>query len=375
MCINSPNKPQTYTPSRTGKPSPKTLQERKKRERRYAAKQLAHDTSQELASDPPSHPQSQSGFLISPCLAPTHNARSPRRLLEACVPRIAQYMPFEAQLLSAWNKEIDGFICQGEALNMDSTTMARALENRFPELKHVIVSPESLERRILILKHGDSDNFKQGARPDTAEDSDADTWNGFPDSEIDSETEDRHESEQDVHNQLYHNDASGGSTESQDQEQQRQQDYGDFFCQSSYEPPSSIAKLDFLRMFKSLDPPLPLADTSLPIIDSHASSSAKSVLSNSGTFLPSTGILPGDQTSAAQEVEFLRKGSNVGIQEFSTFEMLSKSMKEHSAQLQSMYKNQRQFEQPTVSTSGVYQCEHCLHTFRDRGGLKVSFHH
>lgn len=71
MCINSPNKPQTYTPSRNGKPSPKTLQERRKRERRAAAKRLAHHTSQESASESP-HPQSQPG-LPTP-LSPTYSA-------------------------------------------------------------------------------------------------------------------------------------------------------------------------------------------------------------------------------------------------------------------------------------------------------------
>lgn len=58
---------------------------------------------------------------------------------------------------------MDRFICKCEALgDVDTNTMVRALKKKFPELERHVITPESLERRILMLEQGDNDYFKEG---------------------------------------------------------------------------------------------------------------------------------------------------------------------------------------------------------------------
>lgn len=84
-------------------------------------------------------------------------------LLEARDPRMARYMPSGAQLPAVWNKEMDRFICQCEALgDIEPRTMVRGLKKRFPELEGTVISPDSIERRILMLEQMDNDYFVVG---------------------------------------------------------------------------------------------------------------------------------------------------------------------------------------------------------------------
>lgn len=76
---------------------------------------------------------------------------------------MARYMPSAAQLPRVWNEEMDRFICECEAVgDMDSITMIRALKQKFPELHGVVLSAESIERRILMLEQMDNDYFVAG---------------------------------------------------------------------------------------------------------------------------------------------------------------------------------------------------------------------
>ncbi|MCJ1425912.1 hypothetical protein MMC29_003813 [Sticta canariensis] len=74
-----------------------------------------------------------------------------------------RYMPSGAQLPAVWNKEMDRFICQCEALgDVDSRTMVRGLKKKFPQLEGIVISPDSIERRILMLEQMDNDYFVLG---------------------------------------------------------------------------------------------------------------------------------------------------------------------------------------------------------------------
>lgn len=76
---------------------------------------------------------------------------------------MARHMPSGAQLPSGWNKDMDRFICHCEALgNIDTVTMIRAVKMKFPELEGKVITPDSIERRIMMLELGDNDYFVAG---------------------------------------------------------------------------------------------------------------------------------------------------------------------------------------------------------------------
>lgn len=78
--------------------------------------------------------------------------------------RMARFLPSNIKLPSCWNAEMDGFICQCEALgDIKIEEMIYSLKQMYPHiLGNVVIDPEAVDRRIQALELMDNDYFVAG---------------------------------------------------------------------------------------------------------------------------------------------------------------------------------------------------------------------
>ena len=76
---------------------------------------------------------------------------------------MARHLPSGTQLPKGWDEVHDRFICHCEARGyVGGLTIVRAFKKKFPEFRDSVITPESIERRIICLDEQDNDYFVSG---------------------------------------------------------------------------------------------------------------------------------------------------------------------------------------------------------------------